>query len=1341
MVAPSHRRRVCVSWDDTLMATLALAVVGAAVGGALVPASITVLGATISGATIGAQVGSLAGAFVDQALFGGSGQTHLVEGPRLSELQITSSTEGAPIPRIYGRVRLGGQVIWATNFEEKVVTNTSTTGGGGGKGFGGVGGSSQTNVVTKEYLYFANFAVAVAEGEISNVGRVWADGREIDLSQITYRVHKGTETQLVDTLIEARKGANNAPAYRGTAYIVFERLPLADYGNRLPQLSFEVYRSIDSLSKEIRSVVMIPGSGEFAYAPNTIANLIAPGDSEPENVHTRQGGTNWSVAVDQLEAALPNTNNISLVVSWFGTDVRAGVCQLQPGVERSDKQTSPDEWSVAGEERDSAYVVSLREGRAAYGGTPSDKSVIDAIGDLKARGFDVTLTPFIFMDVEEGNALLNPYGGTGQPPYPWRGRITVYPAPGEPNTPDKTAAAATQIASFVGTAQPGDFSIVDGAVVYSGPAEWSYRRMILHMAYLAKAAGGIDAFLIGTELRGLTWVRESTSSYPFVSALISLAADVKGILGAATNVTYAADWSEYFGHQPTDGSNDVYFHLDPLWSSPSIDAVAIDVYWPLSDWRDGNTHLDFLAGAHSIHDLDYLRANVGGGEGYDWYYASSQDRDNQVRTPITDGAGKPWVFRYKDIKSWWLNQHYNRPGGVESGMPTAWEPESKPFWFMEAGCPAIDKGSNQPNVFVDPKSSENAVPYYSRGTRDDLIQNRFLRAFIETFDHTSDGFVESANPISGVYGGRMVNRDRIYVYTWDARPYPAFPLNLNAWADGENWRLGHWLTGRLVSAQLAELVAQILIDFGFYALETSQLKGTVPGYVIDRVMSTRDALQPLELSYFFDSLESGGLIRFRHRGAEPAVSILRQADLVENRPHDALLTLTRGQETELPASAKIRYLSSISDYQQAVAEARRLTGASGRVSQADLPIVLGPNQADNIAESWLFEAWAARDRSRFTLPPSWLALEPGDVVTLEHAELARQFRITEIGEHGARDIEARSIDPNVYGATAKQEREGRTPEGVLVGQPLAEFLDLPLLRGDEPPEYGYVAAWQAPWPGGVAVYGSPEETGFNLKALATAPATIGTTLDDLQEGPAGRIDHGARLRVQISGEELVSITRLQLLAGQNVAAVRNGDGEWEVLQFQNAELVDVDTYELSELLRGQSGTEFAMRPFVSAGTGFVLINTAIAPVDLTGAEIRLPYSWRYGPSVRDIGDASYVEREHTFQGLGLKPLSPVHVRASRFGGDVTINWMRRTRIGGDSWESPEVPLSEDSERYEVDVLDGETVLRTLAAAAPSVTYTAAQQVADFGSAQPTYSVRIYQLSGTYGRGTPRPTII
>ena len=162
---------------------------------------------------------------------------------------------------------------------------------------------------------------------------------------------------------------------------------------------------------------------------------------------------------------------------------------------------------------------------------------------------------------------------------------------------------------------------------------------------------------------------------------------------------------------------------------------------------------------------------------------------------------------------------------------------------------------------------------------------------------------------------------------------------------------------------------------------------------------------------------------------------------------------------------------------------------------------------------------------------------------------------------------------------------------------------------------------------------------------------------------------------------------------------------------------------------------------VAAGARFVLLNAAIARIDLSAAEIGLPYNWRVGPAARDIGDATYAAATHTFTGLGLKPLSPVHVRGVRSGGDVSISWIRRTRIGGDSWETAQVPLGEDAESYEVDVLDGETVVRTLASAAPAVIYTAADQIADFGSDQPAYDIRVYQLSGTYGRGTPRAATV
>lgn len=1319
------------------MATLALAAVGAAAGSAFLPAGISVLGDTLSGAAIGSQIGALAGRTIDAALFGPSGQSRTFEGPRLTDLHVTTSSEGAPIPRVYGRARLGGQIIWATDFEEEVVSTTSNA-GGSGKGVGGGGAS----VTTVNYRYYANFAVAICEGEISGLGRVWADGTEIDLGQITYRLYTGSQTQAPDSLIVAREGAGNAPAFRGTAYVVFERLPLAAYGNRLPQLSFEVNRHVDDLAQRIRGVVLIPGSGEFALSPDPVSQLFGGGASEAENVHTRQGGSDWRVALDQLQATLPAVTSVSLVTSWFGTDLRAGNCQLVPAVENRLKVTSPATWSVAGVTRATARVVSQRDGRPAYGGTPSDASVVAAIRDLKARGLDVTLNPFVLMDIAEGNALANPYGGSSQPAYPWRGRITVSPAAGAPVSADQTTAAASQIATFLGAAQPSHFAISGDSVVYSGPAEWSYRRMILHHAFLAKAAGGVAAFLIGSELRGLTTARSARATYPFVAGLVQLAADVKAVLGASTKVVYSGDWSEYFGHQPADGSGDVHFHLDPLWASPAIDAIGLDLYWPLADWRDDSGHRDASAGARSIYDANYLKANVFGGEGYDWYYASSADRDAQTRTAITDGGGKPWVYRYKDIRAWWLNRHYDRTAGVESAAPTAWLPQSKPFWIMETGCPAVDKGANQPNVFVDPKSIESALPYYSRGTRDDLAQFTYLRAIIDTFDPAAPGFDALNNPVSTVYGGRMVAPEQIHVYCWDARPYPAFPYDTQAWGDGASWRLGHWINGRLSAAPLAETVARILTDYRFDRYDTGGLAGNLDGYVIDRIMSPREALQSLELAFFFDSIETGGAIVFRQRGDQGPVAVLTRDDLVEPRPGAAVLSLTRAQETELPASAKLTYISSANDYAEAVAEARRLAGASGRVAQADLPVVMDAEAAARIADTWLYETWAARERASFAVPPSLLGLEPGDVLQITTDAGPQLVRVTEISDHGARDCSAQGIDPDVYGAAPAPVRPGRAGSGADVGQPLVALMDLPMLKDDQPPQAGWLAAAQSPWPGGVAIYASPETTGYTQRGLATAPALIGTTLDALPAGPLARFDYATRLRVSVPAGTLESVGVLQMLSGRNAAAVRGAGGRWEVLQFANASLVSPGIYELSVLLRGQLGSEDAIAVSVPAGADIVMLDGALARVDLALGEVGLPLNWRYGPASRDIGSATFATTTFAYSGLGLRPYSPVHVKATRSGGDLTLSWIRRTRIGGDSWEASEVPLAEDSESYVVDILDmGGAVKRTLTAGAPSIVYPAAAQVTDFGTVQAALHVRVAQLSAVWGRGAIASAVV
>ena len=204
------------------MATLLLSTAGAAVGSIFGPVS----------AVIGRAVGAVAGYALDQSLFSSERR---IESGRLSDLTVQTSHEGAPIPRVYGRVRVTGQMIWATRFEEEVHERDAE--GGGGKG-----GSSDTTI--EQYRYYANFAIGLCEGRIARINRVWADGKPFNLANASYRLHRGGAGQEPDSLIEAKQGDGRAPAYRNTAYIVFERLPLGRFGNRVPHFSFEVIRPV-----------------------------------------------------------------------------------------------------------------------------------------------------------------------------------------------------------------------------------------------------------------------------------------------------------------------------------------------------------------------------------------------------------------------------------------------------------------------------------------------------------------------------------------------------------------------------------------------------------------------------------------------------------------------------------------------------------------------------------------------------------------------------------------------------------------------------------------------------------------------------------------------------------------------------------------------------------------------------------------------------------------------------------------------------------------------------------------------------------------------------------------
>lgn len=1272
------------------MATLLLQAAGAALGSVFGPV----------GAIIGRAAGALAGSVVDHALLGG---TSTVRGAHLSTARIPGADEGTAINRLYGAARIGGTMIWATRFEEQVTSERT-----GGKSSGG------TRVET--YRYFANMAIGLCEGPVASLRRVWADGKELDLSRIEMRFYPGDDEQQPDPLIEAKQGAGMAPAYRGLAYVVFERLPLDAYGNRIPLLQFEVVRSVGALESEIRAVCVIPGATEHGYRTVTVSEKTGSGSARRLNRNTLRGQTDWEVSIDELMTLCPNLERVALVVSWFGTDLRAGSCKVLPGVEVSARSEESSPWSVSGVARANAYRVSRSNGGPAYGGTPDDASVVSAIADLKARGLKVYLYPFLMMDIPADNVLPDPYGAERQQAYPWRGRLTCHPAIGEANSADRTALARGQVQSFAGPAQASDFTVSGQHVSYRG-GDAGYRRFILHYGQLAKAAGGVDGFIIGSELRGLTSVRDGADAFPFVETLTSLASAVKTLLPSA-KLTYGADWSEYFGYHPDDGSGDVLFNLDPLWASPAIDAVGIDNYMPLSDWRDEDLGAANPDGFRAADDLSALTTAITTGEGFDWYYRIEADRRDRVRTPITDGGGKPWLYRYKDIAAWWSNPHHERIAGVESAAATAWTPSGKPVWFTELGCGAIDKGANQPNVFADPKSAESAVPYFSNGTRSDATQRRFLQAHHQWWagDTAPSG---------------MVDPGHLFVWAWDARPYPAFPQNTALWSDGANWPTGHWLNGRLGGGTLADVISTVLGDHGFADFDVSGVSGDVTGYVQGDITSARSLIEPLLQAFQVDAFEDGGLLRFRSRMKASLPPI--ELDTFVDDEDEPLWQETRGHGSDFAAEAVLTFYDPAQDYEQASVRSHRAAVGTNRVIKQDLTAVMSEEAALAAAEALLRDNRIARQSIRFSLSPNAVHLQPGDVVSLSNGPVGR-FLISRIEDGDSRSVEARAFSPSA-GSALREASGGRTDDNGAadIFAPVVLLMDLPRFDGGDAAGFARGAVFAKPWTA-VGLSSSATGEGYKGRVLLDRPARIGSLAGSLGQGVLGRFDWSQALEIDLPYGGLSSADAVSVLNGANLLAVLSANGAWEVLSFRQAQEIAAGRWRLEGLLRGLAGTDDAMRAGAVSGASAVLLDEAVKPLGLGSDEMGLRLNW-----IAETAASTGKAGPFAFEG-GVRaqtPLAPVHLRCARdASGAAVFSWIRRGREEADGWTASDIPLDEPYERYAVELLDGETVVRSIEADQPQWTYPPADEAADFGSAQSNLIIRVRQLGQRVPLGLP-----
>jgi len=523
----------------------------------------------------------------------------------------------------------------------------------------------------------------------------------------------------------------------------------------------------------------------------------------------------------------------------------------------------------------------------------------------------------------------------------------------------------------------------------------------------------------------------------------------------------------------------------------------------------------------------------------------------------------------------------------------------------------------------------------------------------------------------------------------------------------------------------------------------------VHGYAITSQMSRRQAIEPLMLAYQFDACLEDSKIKFVKRGAAN-VATITEDDLgayeAGGDPSEPLQT-QQDHELELPCQVSVTYSNPSRDYEQGTQYSRRLLTTSQKTLTINLNIALSNNEAYRIAEKILAIIWTERYRYTLTTSREYLHLSPTDVIYVERDGDYYRMRIekTSYGAPGLIPMEcvedcALDVDSDQEGAADDPTTSSIIP---YYGPTRLFLLDIPMLReiDDDPGHYYAGAGYQASWYGAIC-YRSLDNVEYISTQRLTRAVICGTAKTALADGPTTVWDDGNTVDISIFNDEsLESDTEARVYRGYN-AALLGEDGSWEIIQWMTATLIDAatNTYRLSNLIRGRKGTEWATSLHAIGDRFIALINNGSIKrsnpgLDLVGTE----QYYRAVSFGATLGTA--ITTQWTNTAVALKPYAPCQISGYRDGsGDFIISWKRRSRYGGEWRDYVDVPLCEDSEEYEVDIMgtdSADDVVRTIdGLSSATCTYTLAQQTTDFGGQLNEVTVRIYQVSSKVGRGYP-----
>lgn len=541
---------------------------------------------------------------------------------------------------------------------------------------------------------------------------------------------------------------------------------------------------------------------------------------------------------------------------------------------------------------------------------------------------------------------------------------------------------------------------------------------------------------------------------------------------------------------------------------------------------------------------------------------------------------------------------------------------------------------------------------------------------------------------------------------------------------------------------LDEVVTDLSLRAGLDVdqIDVTALDDVVDGYAIARQTSVRGAITPLQQAYYFDAVESQGIGTFVKRGGAVAVTI-PDGDLgayyAGSEPADPLRTV-RKMEDELPKIVYTNYLSRATIYEGASKIAQRVIGSSGSETTLDLPLVLSDTKAQEVAEVNLYGAWMQRLSYSTSLSRKYAQIEPTDLVSIG----GQTILVAKISDTpmGLRNIEGFRDDPSYYNPVViVTETEPVEKTVFTLAHTDVVLLDIPILRDvDNEAGFYFAAVGDAPSWHGMQLFKASDGVTFGYVGASSVAAAIGATIDILPDFTGGNVfDPDSTVTVDLEGDAtLSSTTQLAVLNGANACALGR-QGRWEILQYKNA-VHNVDgSWTLSGLLRGRRGTEWAMG-LHDAGDTFVALDAAsIRRATPSSSEIGLARQYK----AVTLGDTMENTGVRTFTNYaeGLECFSPVQLVVERdISDNITLNWVRRTRIGGEWRDGVDVQLGEASEAYEVDIYDTSSpsvILRTITGlTAPTASYSTADQTTDGLTPGDEVTVKVFQMSAVVGRG-------